>query len=44
VVVSPHTAGTTWDTWFRRAEFAYTNMKRVWAGEAPQSVATDYDS
>jgi len=44
IVVSPHTAGTTWDTWFRRAEFAYGNMKRVWAGEPPQSVATDYDS
>jgi phosphoglycerate dehydrogenase-like enzyme len=44
VVVSPHSAGTTWDTWFRRAEFAYANMKRVWAGEPPQAVATDYDS
>lgn len=44
VVVSPHSAGTTWDTWFRRAEFAYGNMKRVWAGEAPLAVATDYDS
>jgi phosphoglycerate dehydrogenase-like enzyme len=44
VVVSPHTAGTTWDTWFRRAEFAYANMKRVWAGHPPQAVATDYDS
>lgn len=44
VVVSPHTAGTTWDTWFRRADFAYRNMQRVWAGEPPQSVATDYDA
>lgn len=44
VVLSPHSAGTTWDTWFRRAEFAYGNIKRVWAGEPPQSVATDYDS
>ena len=44
VVVSPHSAGTTWDTWFRRAEFAYANMKRVWAGEPPQAVATDYDA
>jgi phosphoglycerate dehydrogenase-like enzyme len=43
VVVSPHSAGTTWDTWFRRAEFAYANMKRVWAGQPPQAVATDYD-
>ena len=43
VVVSPHSAGTTWDTWFRRADFAYKNMKRVWDGQAPQAVATDYD-
>jgi len=43
VVVSPHSAGTTWDTWFRRADFAYKNMKRVWEGQAPQAVATDYD-
>ncbi len=43
VVVSPHSAGTTWDTWFRRADFAYKNMKRVWEGQPPQAVATDYD-
>src|SRR5512147_1866812 len=43
VVLSPHSAGTTWDTWFRRADFAYGNMKRVWKGEKPQAVATDYD-
>ncbi len=43
VVVSPHSAGTTWDTWFRRADFAYKNMKRVWDGEPPRAVATDYD-
>jgi len=43
IVVSPHCAGTTWDTWFRRADFAYKNMKRVWDGQAPQAVATDYD-
>jgi phosphoglycerate dehydrogenase-like enzyme len=43
VVVSPHTAGTTWDTWFRRADFAYKNFARVWSGEPPLAVATDYD-
>ncbi len=43
VVVSPHSAGTTWDTWFRRAEFAYQNMRRVWEGHPPQAVAQDYD-
>jgi len=43
VVVTSHTAGTTWDTWSRRAAFAYQNMKRVWEGQPPQAVATDYD-
>ncbi len=39
VVVTPHIAGTTWNTWFRRAEFAYANMHRVWNGEAPLAIA-----
>src|SRR5262249_40012767 len=43
-IVTPHSAGTTWDTWFRRADFAYYNMRRVWDGQAPEAVATDYDS
>lgn len=43
VVVTSHTAGTTWDTWSRRAEFAYQNMKRVWEGQPPQAIAQDYD-
>ena len=43
VVVTPHSAGTTWNTWFRRAEFAYRNMKGVWDGEPPMAVAQDYD-
>ena len=43
VVVTPHSAGTTWDTWFRRAEFAYENMQEVWNGDAPRAVAQDYD-
>ena len=43
VVVTPHTAGTTWDTWFRRAEFAYQNMQGVWDGNPPMAVAQDYD-
>lgn len=42
VVVSPHSAGTTWNTWFRRAEFAYRNMNRVWNGEAPMAVVSDH--
>ncbi len=43
VVVTPHSAGTTWDTWFRRAEFAYQNMAGVWSGSPPMAVAQDYD-
>jgi phosphoglycerate dehydrogenase-like enzyme len=43
VVVSPHSAGTTWNTWYRRADFAYANMKRVWAGEPPLAIARDFD-
>ena len=43
VVVSPHSAGTTWDTWFRRAEFAYRNMLGVWNGDPPMAVARDYE-
>ena len=42
-IVTPHSAGTTWDTWFRRAEFAYRNMQGVWNGDPPMAVAQDYD-
>lgn len=38
VVLTPHIAGITWDTWARRARFAYANMQRVWRGEAPEAV------
>ena len=43
VVVTAHSAGNTWDTWFRRAEFAYRNIKRVSEGQAPLSIVTEYD-
>ncbi len=43
VIATPHAAGGTWDTWFRRAEFAYGNMTRVWAGGEPQSLLPDYE-
>ncbi len=43
VVATPHSAGTTWDTWFRRAEFAYRNMLGVWSGDPPMAVAQDYE-
>jgi phosphoglycerate dehydrogenase-like enzyme len=38
VVVTPHVAGTTLDTWARRIAFAYRNVQRVAAGEAALSV------
>ena len=43
VVVTPHSAGAAWDTWARRAEFAYGNIQRVSNGHAPQSQVTDAD-
>ncbi len=43
VTVTPHMAGTTWNTWFRRSEFAFGNMKRVWDGQPPLAVARDYE-
>ena len=43
VVVTPHSAGTTWNTWFRRAEFAYRNLKGVWDGSPPMAVAQAFE-
>ena len=44
VVATPHMAGTTWDTWARRATFGFENMERVRQGEAPQAVVRNFDS
>ena len=44
VVATPHMAGTTWDTWARRAQFGFENMERVRNGESPQAVVRDFDS
>ena len=41
VVVTPHSAGTTWNTWYRRAEFAYRNMQRVLEGQPPLAMVQD---
>ena len=35
VVVTPHNAGTSLDTWWRRLDFAFANIARVSRGEAP---------
>ena len=41
VVVTPHSAGTTWNTWCRRAEFAYQNMERVLEDEPPLAMVQE---
>lgn len=41
VVVTPHIAGTTLDTWSRRLEFAFSNIERVARGEPPQAVVNN---
>ena len=42
VIVSPHSAGPTWDAVLRRGEFAYGNLERVASGEEPLAVVKDY--
>ena len=41
VVVAPHVAGKSWESYPRRVDFAFSNMQRVWSGEAPESVVTE---
>lgn len=38
VLLTPHSAGVTFDTWSRRGEFVFANLQRVWSGEKPQAV------
>ncbi len=38
VVVTPHTAGATIDTWWRRLDFAFANICRVSNGEKAQFI------
>ena len=38
VVVTPHIAGTTIDTWTRRLDFAFANIIRVSKGDPPLAV------
>jgi len=35
VLLTPHTAGVTYDTWPRRGEFILANLQRVWEGQPP---------
>lgn len=38
VLLSPHMAGNSHDTWLRRGQFAFDNIQRVWMGQLPQAV------
>ena len=38
VIVTPHSAGSNWDAWSRRAAFGYANIARVARGEAAQGL------
>ena len=38
VVVTPHIAGVTYDTWQRRGLFIFDNLQRVWAGQEPLAM------
>ncbi|MBT3604006.1 MAG: lactate dehydrogenase [Candidatus Latescibacteria bacterium] len=38
VLLTPHSAGVTFDTWSRRGEFVFANLQRVWQGESPKAV------
>lgn len=37
VLITPHVAGVTFDTWRRRSEIIFQNMQRVWEGNPPLS-------
>jgi phosphoglycerate dehydrogenase-like enzyme len=41
VMLSAHIAGTTYDTFFRRAEFAFENIQGIWQGNAPMAVVSE---
>lgn len=38
VLLSPHMAGNSYDTWFRRGQFMFQNIQRVWEGQPPLAV------
>jgi phosphoglycerate dehydrogenase-like enzyme len=41
VVLSAHLAGTTYDTFFRRGQFAFENIKGIWEGAPPMAVVSE---
>jgi phosphoglycerate dehydrogenase-like enzyme len=38
LLLTPHSAGVTFDTWSRRGEFVFANIQRVLNGEKPKAV------
>ncbi|MEM7124846.1 MAG: 2-hydroxyacid dehydrogenase [Chloroflexota bacterium] len=38
VLLSPHCAGNSYDTWSRRGKFMLENIERVWNGQSPLAV------
>lgn len=40
VLLTPHSAGVTFDTWSRRGEFVFQNLQAVWQGHAPQALVS----
>lgn len=38
VILTPHSAGVTFDTWARRGEFIFANLQRVWQGETARAL------
>jgi len=43
VLLTPHTAGHSYEGWFRRAQFAWENIQRVATGQQPLSLAIPED-
>ena len=39
VILSPHSAGHSYEAWFRRANFSWKNIERVVSGKIPESLA-----
>ena len=40
VLLTPHVAGATYDTWERRGKFVFENLQRVWGGQPPLAVVS----
>jgi len=38
LLLTPHTAGVTYDTWPRRGQFIFQNLQRAWEGQEPLAV------